>query len=293
MSTSIRTDQRGFTLVEVMVAALVLVIAFTALAAVFIGGQNESSSTVEEAQLINVADQQIEQVRAATANAGFGNLALTATPTAPSAPTSVGQTWSTPNSFVEGSSASGCGTTGFDFEIANNYDSVTTSGSGPYGATPTNFVPWASCSQGEPLEVVSSGLINVQNNNTPPTGTPTSCSSATIYSPCQVLVGNTTLDVYTYVTDSYVGCATGTSSSAACPTINSTGSVKTSSCTFPSSVTSSTPCADARRVTVAVVPMLSHTLARLTPVYVSTVFTNPTPSSSQQSAVGLTLGVEL
>ncbi len=62
-----------------------------------------------------------------------------------------------------------------------------------------------------------------------------------------VAVGSDTATVDTYVTDSYVGC---NSSLGSCPSTTS-GSV--TGCSWPTSTTSSTTCADARRVVVAVV----------------------------------------
>jgi Tfp pilus assembly protein PilW len=85
-----------------------------------------------------------------------------------------------------------------------------------------------------------------------------------------VQVGSDTATVYTYVTDVYVGCS---SSLGSCT--STTG--------------------DARRVVVAVL-MNSGSRADIgqtSPVYVSTVFTNPVPSNQINNSIGLTLGVNI
>jgi type II secretory pathway pseudopilin PulG len=280
-------SEEGFTLVEVLVAMLVLVLALVAMVGIVIGGQSQSAATVQEAQLINIADQQIEHIRAAVATSGFSELAMSSAPTAPSSPEAasniVHSTFKNPNTFVEGS----C------YEIASNYDSVNTSAAGqPYGTAPTGFMQWSYCSSddGEPLEVLSSGttLINV-------TSTPSACNTnttTTITVPCTVsLYNGASATVYAYVTDTFVGCGASSYSSTGngCSLPSTAGVCATPTSTAVASLT----CSEARRVTVAVYPGGGGRLARVTPVFLSTIITDPTPVTSQGGSLGLTLGVGL
>jgi prepilin-type N-terminal cleavage/methylation domain-containing protein len=311
------SDEGGFTLIEVMVAALILVLAFTALGVLFIGGQNESSAAVEESQVINIADQQMEQIRGEVNNGGFDKLGVNVTPTVASQfqtagmPSTVLSTYQDPDAFVfSGASSTPC------FDINENYDDVTAGVLA--NEIPPSFSEWSNCSTyGEPLvELGSSAMITegtVSSGGSLPSGVATNAcptsSSGTIYSPCYVQqnpngVTNTAqityLNVYTFVTDTYVGCGTGsgtgtgtitTAAGTACPTINaSNGIIQASSCTFPTTSLASTPCADARRVTVAVSAVQVHKqLNRATPVYISSIFTNPNPTTTSDSSIGLTL----
>ncbi len=334
-------NEGGLTLIEVMVAALVVVIGMLGLASVLIGGQNQSSSNTREAQLMNVADQQIEQVRAEVQADGFDELAMSAAPTAIPTPTTVpgGNTWANPAAFVEPASTGGagtCGTVGYGFEIAANYDDISTAspGSTPYSSAPPGFVQWAGCpTDVEPLEVIApvSGswpvIVQTMNGTTSECGASTSSASnvaadatptsASITSPCTVSLSNgsfhSTVTVYTFVTDTYVGddagvpCSNPGTPLCPCVATSSVGCAQQtpaaptlegcSSAGFPASTTTSTPystiCADARRVTVAVVPSGALQAGRVSPVYLSTVFTDPIVSQDQQNAVGLVLGAGL
>ena len=139
-------------LIEVLVAALVIVIGMIALAGVLIGAQNQASADVQQNQLINIADQQIEQVRADVGNSGLFRRWDCRPFRPPKATQASRSTWFDPEKFVEG----GC------FEIANNYDvvNVTAGAAAPYGTVPTGFTPWNSCNlQSEPLQILTSGAI--------------------------------------------------------------------------------------------------------------------------------------
>ena len=100
---------------------------------------------------------------------------------------------------------------------------------------------------------------------------PLIAASGGLVTPSQtVAVGANTAIVDSFVTQANVGC---------------NGSLGSGNCTN-----------DARRVTVAVT--VSHgngryTVAPNSPVYTSTIFTNPTPSNSPNSSVGLTLGLSI
>lgn len=308
-------NQAGFTLIEVMVAALIIVIAFTSLAVVFIGGQNQSSATVEESQLINVADQQIEQIRAAVNAGSFDALGSDTVPSADSTWSAARSTYANPNNFEFSSSSSataianGTGPTAC-YDINANYDNVGATGTQVSASTlgnevPSGFQPWSYCgSYGEPLVAPLTGSPLVHESTTsggiavkacPLTASGAAVTAgAKIYSPCYVNEGsNVYFNVYTFVTDTYGECGTQTNSSTSCPSLNSSSQV--SGCTFPTSTSASTPCSDARRVTVAVYPAQAHQqLGRATPVYISSIMTNPAPTSNQGgSPVGLTLGVGL
>jgi Tfp pilus assembly protein PilV len=285
-------QQDGFSMVEVLVAAIVLVLALTAVVGVLVGGQSQSAATVQEAQLINIADQQIEQVRAEVAADGFSELAMSSAPTAPSSPEGaanvVRNTFKNPNTFVEGS----C------YEIASNYDNVNTSASSqPYGTAPTAFMQWSYCGSddGEPLAVLGSPATALINVNT---GTPSACStgsSATITVPCTIsLYNGYSATVYEYVTDSFVGCGASTyaTTGSSCSLPSTSGVCGSGSYPTPTAP-ASTACSDVRRVTVAVYPGGAGRLAQPTPVFLSTVIADPTPVSSQAGSLGLTLGVGL
>ena len=313
MSRQLGADERGFTLIEVIVAALILVIAFTALAAVFINGQNESSAAVEQSQLVNVVDQQIEQVRAQVNNSNFDALGLAAAPTVAAqfalggTPTTVESTYEDPDAFgFTSSSSTAC------FDVNQDYDNAQAANFAT--ETPPQFTQWSNCSTyGEPVVLLGSSAMIRQgtlsmgasvdpNGGTLPNGVATQpCptgGSGTTYSPCFAEFNSTYVNVYTFVTDTYVGCGTGTTTTASgsgCPTVSPTsGVVQAGTCTFPTSSAASTPCADSRRVTVAAYPVQVHQgLGRLTPVYISTIFSNPEPTTTSDSSIGLTLSGSL
>jgi prepilin-type N-terminal cleavage/methylation domain-containing protein len=302
-------SQQGFTLIEVMVAALVIVLGMTALAGVFTGAQSEASADVQQNQLINIADSQIEQLSASASSHGFDAVGVMLpggegiSSFSPLSSATIRNTWLDPEKFVEG----GC------FEIANNYDDVTagSSASAPYGTAPAGFTPWSNCSNthSEPLQTFSGGGGLVQWSGSPVAACNMGASTV-VTVPCYQNLSSAcpasgsysitsvpacAVTVYAFITDTYVGCeASATNTPAAiCPTVTD-GTVQavttgTSSCLTTSAVASNS-CADARRITVAVVPNVSHTDARVTPVYLSTVLTNPAPSTSQAGSVGLTLG---
>lgn len=97
--------------------------------------------------------------------------------------------------------------------------------------------------------------------------------------PPSVTVGSMTVTVYEYVTQTSVGC---------------NSSLGSGGCTN-----------DARRVVVVAVDSQAQarcssaatlnrcSLGATAPVYLSTIFTNPTPSNAPNSSIGLTLGVQL
>jgi type II secretory pathway pseudopilin PulG len=263
--------EEGFSLIEVLVAALILVLIISSATVLFADGNDSSVASERDSQLISVADQQIETIREEVKTEGFDLLAMNAAPAAGSGSTFSysSTTYADPNHFV--SASTGCGLSNEGYEIEANYDN--TSG----GAAP-GVLPWSGCTDtstavAEPLEILSGGFVTPQQTN--------------------VAVGTDTATVDTYVTDTYVGCTSSAGELSTCPT--TTGNV-VAGCSWPTAPSASTTCADARRVTVAVV-LGDHgsrfNIGQSSPVYVSTVFTSPTPSNAPNTAIGLTLGVQL
>lgn len=263
--------EQGFTIIETLVAALMLALVVAAASGLFITGNDNSLASQRNSELISVADQQIEAVREKVKTDGFDALAMSATPTAGAGTTLAysSTTYTDPNSFI--SSGTGCGASGLGYAIESNYDD-TSQGPAP------RVVPWSGCTDtssvvAEPLEVLSGGFVTWQQTNVP--------------------VGSDTATVDTYVTDTYVGCTTSVGANAStCPT---TSSNVVSGCSWPASAAVSTTCADARRVIVAVVPNTHgrNVIGRSSPVYISTVITDPTPSNAPNTAIGLSLGLQL
>ncbi len=278
-----RSD-RGFTLVEVLVAALLMSLIVGAMAAMFLHGSDASVATQRQSQMISIADQQIENIRGQVKTSGFNKLAMSGQPAALPGTITNSSYSSTlnadPNAFVK--SVTGCGSSNEELLIESNFNNT---GEGvplnPANTSKSSLLPWVSCTNtgtltgtgaqiGEPLQILSNGFVTPQQSLT---------------------VGTDTFVVDTYVTDTYVGC--NSSGLGNCPTTSS-GSV---SCGSWPSTTASTTCGDARRVIVAVIlkqPGYSgharYDFGPTSPVYVSTVFTNPSPSNEPTSSIGFTIG---
>lgn len=280
LGSRVRAGEQGFTLIEVLVGLLMLVFIVTAGSTLYIAGNHGSLAAQRLSQLISVADQQIETIREEVKTQGFAELAMQATPSAlPSAYAYTSYDSSTlnadPNAFVV--AKTGCGASNEEFKIEANYDNTAESQPvDPQQTSANASLPWSSCDSGaEPLEIISSTtLAFVKPQQTVPVGTDAAV-------------------VDTYVTDTYVGCNSGGFSS--CPSTSS-GSIACSSSNFPTAGSpSSTTCSDARRVTVAVVLNRHgrYDLGPSAPVYVSAIFTNPTPANEPTNTLGLTLGLQL
>jgi prepilin-type N-terminal cleavage/methylation domain-containing protein len=308
MTPSRHRHEDGFTLIEVLVAALIMVVGMMGLAAVLIGADNQATAAVTESQLINVADQQIDLVRLDVAQDGFSALAMSAVPTAAALPSGTPalrlSTFTDPDRWVTAGTVGGS-SNAVCFQIQANYD-VGTSSSPPVG-----FYPWSNCQStgAEPLAVptasTSGALVTVatQGSGTWTAGSwpPPACAAAsaaalssTVVSPCTItLAAGLQAVVYTFVSytystdaDTYSACSVGMTGQS-CPTLT-TGTVTGCPSTgFPTTTSGSTPCGDSRRVTVAVLPVQTRSLSRQTPVYISSVFTDPAPSTGQASALGL------
>lgn len=226
-----RRNEHGFTMIEVLVAMVLAVVAIGALAELFSTGQTASLATQRQSELVTVAQQQIEQLRESVKVNGFSALAMTAAPTA-----SVDLT--SPDYYVTDSAKS--------YFIAANWDAV----NGTAGGAAANISSYTGgiSSGSEPLCTSSSGVVS-----------PT---------PTTVAEGSNSVQVWTIVTQTNVG----------------------------STVTTATPCSDdARRVIVAVKYVNSGSRqdqGTNTPLYISTIFTNPVPTSQASGALGLSLGVD-
>jgi type II secretory pathway pseudopilin PulG len=256
----LRGEERGLTLVEVVVAAMLATIVIGASAALFATADNSALGTQRQAQLLAVANQQIEKIRdqVKTNTSGFSALAMSCDPSsAACVPVPSGgsgaqlsynsNVYTDPNHWV--SSSSGCGANNEGYLIESNWDS---SDEGPV----SSVAPWTGCpTGGEPLLVSAGGIVTPYQT---------------------VTVGTGTATVYEYVTETYVGCA---------------GSSVNSSLSACGSSTNS----DARRLIVAVVPNNAGSLDRgvNSPQYMSTIFTNPVPSNQVNTSIGLSLGLSL
>jgi type II secretory pathway pseudopilin PulG len=279
-------EEGGFTIIEILVAVLILAFVIAAGASLFAHGEDSSAAVERESQLISVADQQIETIRAEVKAEGFAELAMQGNPAA--LPSTIPNTSpfsslkADPTAFATRKST--CGGSGYEYAIEANYDNTAEGAAeNPDKTADDGFDWWNGCDAGtEPLVILDSVDAFVPAQQT-------------------VAVGSDTAIVDTYVTDTYVGCAN-TSSTYPCPSLADTtsGGVTDeqvqSGCNFPTiTAPSSTVCTDARRVTVAVV-LDDH--GRLNfgpsgPVYVSATFTNPVPTNSSTSSLGLTLGVHI
>jgi type II secretory pathway pseudopilin PulG len=241
-------DERGFTLIEAIVGAMLLALVIAAASALFISGSDSSLAAQRESQLISAADQQIENVRQIVKTSGFSALGLSSLPAAASSAT-VKFSSSTPldpNSYVTACGASSA------YKIEANYDN---SNEGLVSSLPVE----SPCTTAGLEPLVTGGTL-------PP-------------NPPSVTVGSMTVALYEYVTQTNVGCNSSLGSGA---------------CT-----------GDARRVIVVAVDSQAAarcsstaTLNRCSlganaPVYLTTIFTNPTPSNAPNSAIGLTLGLQL
>ena len=237
----------GFTMIEVVVGLLLAILTIGALSELFVSGSESSVATQRQAQLISVAEQQIEQIRQQVKTQGFDKLALSGQPqtSCASIPGTIPQNPTNPDDYV---TCSGGTAQGYMIEV--NYN-------GSSAGTPPDLTPWAGYPTGsEPL------LIGGVSPLASTTGFVTPYQSS-------VSIGSGTGEVYTYVT---------AVNANACTSVTATG------------------CTDVRRVIVAV--HLDQTASRQdigpnAPLYLSTIFARPVPSTQATQTAGLTLGVQL
>lgn len=252
----LRRDEGGFTLIEVVIAALCLALILGAAATLFGTGNASSLASQRQAEAVDIADHYMENIRQAlkTNTYGFSALAMNATPLAGTGGTAPGNAaaHTDPNDFAV--SAAGCGASNRGYQIESNWDNT---GEG----TASTVSSWSGCGTGvEPLVIDTLHGI-VQPSQTVTIGSGSSAVTGTVDS---------------YVTDTNVGCAS----------------------TDPGGCNSSnagTPLGDARRVIVAVVIDSggSHRIGPNTPIYISSIFTNPVPSNQSNTPLGITVGASL
>ena len=249
-----RSSEEGFTIVEVLVAVLCLALIVGSVSALFVSGNNQSLASQRQAALLSVAEQQIEQIRQAVKTSGFGALALSAVPTVN-------------NGTVNATLPYGAGSVYTDPNhwLQSNgpcgssgleYAIEANYDTASQGTDMGNEPPFSGCDTGyEPVIVQPGG-------GSQPTG---------IVAPSQtVAVGTGQAPVDRYVTQTNVGC------NATLGSGNCSG--------------------DARRVIVAVQfngPAGRYNVGPNAPVYVASIFTNPTPSNAPNNSIGITLGLQI
>jgi hypothetical protein len=254
-------DEAGDSLIEVLMAALIAALVIGGLALSFASGNDSSLAAQRESVLVEAANQQMENIHQLIKANGFSDLGLNITTTAldqlqaNASTAKVKFDRSTP--LDPNSFITSCGSTPA-YQIENNYDNT----SDYYGTTSSPLI------SSLPLEApcTTAGYEPLVNNGVVP-----QTSSVT--------VGSMTITLDDYVTDTSVGCNT---------------SLGGGSCT-----------GDARRVIVVAVDSQAQSrcssatttnrcsLGADAPVYLSTIFTNPTPSNAPNSSIGITLGVQL
>jgi type II secretory pathway pseudopilin PulG len=157
------TEERGFTIIEVLAATLMLLAAAAAALTIITAGEHSSETGQRQTALLSVAQQQIEQIRQVVKQSGFDALAI-ATPTcsplpgcayspAPDSTWPVGHDPTNPDDFINGYS-----TASPTFWVAEDYHNFTS-------ASPT--VVANSPSAGEPLMFSSSGGIQAVSTSVP------------------------------------------------------------------------------------------------------------------------------
>ncbi|HEX4108821.1 MAG TPA: type II secretion system protein [Solirubrobacteraceae bacterium] len=252
----------GMTLIEVVVATLLIALSVAALGDLFATGNASSLGTQREAQLLGVANQALESIRdqVKTSSVGFNGLALSSAPaTGANCPSydctasSVPSNPSDPNDFV--TSSGNC------LLVETNWNAAGSGGQGALPGLDSYSGCGASASSAEPLVVCASGG---------------SCATGVSTG---FVAPQTTIDGYTvdqYVTETDAGC-------------NSSLAVTCGAGGAQSGI-------DARRVVIAVLPGTSTATAATSqdkPVWLSTILTNPVPSNQPNASTGLTVGLQL
>ena len=70
------TEERGFTIIEVLAATLMLLAAAAAALTIITAGEHSSETGQRQTALLSVAQQQIEQIRQVVKQSGFDALAI-------------------------------------------------------------------------------------------------------------------------------------------------------------------------------------------------------------------------
>jgi prepilin-type N-terminal cleavage/methylation domain-containing protein len=182
--------ERGFTVIEVLVAMVLSLTVITALSAAFVIGNNGSLGGQRQVQLLPLAQQQLENVRQASVRYGFADVFLNASPGSPDA--TIPQSPLNPDDYVNTS------TTPWDYYIEENYNNN--------GGNISTNVATGTPSTGEPL------IIGTASTSTPGIA-PISSSVAA--------GGGGTATVYTFITkvnDACNSALTSTMGGSSCST---------------------------------------------------------------------------
>ncbi|MDQ6779311.1 MAG: hypothetical protein M3071_24495 [Actinomycetota bacterium] len=258
-------DQSGDTLIEVLVATLMLVLIVSAVAGMMITNNKAALGNQRQTQLISVLQQRIEYVhQVLTQNysaLGFAAIALSSNP-APGVDSTPPSDATDPNDFitpyVSGFTTAGGGTPE-KFLIESNYNH-TSEGTIDGGTT-----------DAETLQVdPTNGKI------APVTYVDLATGASSLSAPTN---GDPYATVYTYVTQAVTGV-----------------NASLSACTTTAGVAGST-IGDARRVIVAArlytPPGRVDNIGSKFPQYASTLLNDPVPANACQGATGLRIGLNI
>jgi len=248
-------DADGFTLIEVLVAIVMVVLVFAGLALLFAEANDSSLASQRQISRLTILEQQIEKVRDTVSEYGFSALALSGNPAAPTDGGTLPANPTDPDDFITSS-----GLSSEAFLVESNYNNT------PEGVIST------SPSTGEPLLAPVTGVTGgqvapVQCADLSTGTTYADPASGATYPSCSTIVpsGDPYSTVYTYVTQATAaGCNTA---------LGSCGS-------------------DVRRVVVAAVnyapgPSSRNDLGPTAPTYATTIITNPAASNQATTASGL------
>jgi hypothetical protein len=245
--------ENGDTLLEVIVGAALGLIVVGGLAVAFAKGNDSSLGSQRETTLIEAANQEMQVIRQDVKVNGFSALGMQS---APPAASSASLKYDSATPLDPDSFVTTCSGTQ-EYEIENNYDNTA---GGLVSSLPTE----SPCTTAGEEPLLTDTSLGIANGFVPT-------------NPQIVTAGSMTIDLYEFVTQTNVGCNT---SYGGCGT-------------------------DARRVVVAAVDSQAAAacssavaskdrcvIGADAPVYVTTIFTNPVPTNSPDSSVGITLGLQ-
>jgi type II secretory pathway pseudopilin PulG len=263
--SAVLADERGMTLIEVVIAVFLSALIFGALASAMVSNNRSALGSQRQTQLLSVLQQRIEYVHQTLtqnyAATGFAALALSSNPAQgldsplPAAPADPND-YITP--YVAGFVTATSGTAE-NYLVEKNWD-VSAEGTIDGGTT-----------YKEELDV------DPTNGKVTPVVYVDLTTDTTYTSASNVPAGDPYATVYTYITLPTVGLNAALS---ACPSTLGTGSAT----------------ADARRVIVAAVMHTSTGLSDVGPngpQYASTLLTAPIPTNQCQGATGLRIGLNI
>jgi type II secretory pathway pseudopilin PulG len=141
---SLRAED-GFSLAELVIAILVMIMGVGALTALFVNNDNSSLAGQREVSQLAVLQQQIENIHQLVKQYGFGALAMSGNPAQPTDATLPGDP-TDPNDFV-----TGWGTSSEAFKVESDYNNT---GNGTAAHTPSAGEPLL-----DPINGVSGGQV--------------------------------------------------------------------------------------------------------------------------------------